>query len=171
LRALARTLQNLVAEIAKITCRIAHKVAELPDRKILMSFPRTCWICAAQILAKLGDLREHFQSDDQLAAEPGLATATCQSNKSRDVGWRWACNKRLRAAFTCCADNSRHQSPWAAKVHNRARAKGCDHPHAIRILDRALVRIVRRDWTNAETCDSTKHAGAMPFSAAISAAD
>ena len=162
-RALARTLQSLVGETAKLTSRIEHTVAELPDGQIVMSFPRTGRICAAQILAELGDVRERFQTEDQLAAEAGLAPVTYQSGKSRGVGWRWACNKRLRAAITCFADNSRHQSPWAADIYKRARARGCDHPHAIRILGRAWARIVWRAWTNRETYEPAKHKGAKPF--------
>jgi len=167
-RALARTLQSLVGEIGRITSRIEHTLAELPDGKIVMSFPRTGRICAAQILAELGDVRERFQTEDQLAAEAGLAPVTYQSGKSRGVGWRWACNKRLRAAITCFADNSRHQSPWAADVYKRARARGCDHPHAIRILGRAWARVLWRAWTNGEPYNPAKHAGAKPFLAAAS---
>ena len=168
-RALARTLQSIVAEIARITHRIEHTVAELPDGKIVMSFPRTGKICAAQILAELGDVRERFQTEEQLAAEAGLAPVTYASGKSRGVGWRWACNKRLRAAITCFADNSRHQSPWAADVYKRARARGCDHPHAIRILGRAWARVLWRAWTNGEPYDPAKHTAAKPFLAASSA--
>lgn len=167
-RAMARTLQSLVAEIARITSHIEHTVAELPDGKIVMSFPRTGKICAAQILAELGDVRERFQTEDQLAAEAGLAPVTYQSGKSRGVGWRWACNKRLRAAITCFANNSRHQSPWAADVYKRARARGCDHPHAVRILGRAWARVLWRAWTSRELYDPARHAGASPFMAAIS---
>jgi transposase len=159
-RALARTLQSLVREIGKITSRIEHLIAELPDGKIVMSFPRAGRICAAQILAELGDVRERFQTEDQLAAEAGLAPVTYQSGKSRGVGWRWACNKRLRAAITCFADNSRHQSPWAADVYKRARARGCDHPHAIRILGRAWARVLWRAWTNRIPYDLAKHGAA-----------
>ena len=61
-RALARTLQALVAEIAKLTSRIEHAIAELPDGRIVMSFPRAGRICAAQILAELGDVRARFPS-------------------------------------------------------------------------------------------------------------
>lgn len=168
-RALARTLQALVTEIARITSRIEHAVAELPDGKIVMSFPRTGRVCAAQILAELGDVRERFQTEDQLAAEAGLAPVTYASGKSRGVGWRWACNKRLRAAITCFADNSRHQSPWAADVYKRARARGCDHPHAIRILGRAWARVLWRAWTDHTPYDPAKHAGAKPFMAPASA--
>jgi hypothetical protein len=135
-RALARTLQALVAEIAKLSRCIEHAIAALPDGRIVMSFPRAGTICAAQILAELGDVRARFPSEHQLAAEAGVAPVTYQSAKSRGVGWRWACNKRLRAALTCIADNSRHRSPWAGDVYRRARARGCDHPHAIRILAR-----------------------------------
>lgn len=46
-RALARTLQSLVGEIARITSRIEHTIAELPDGRIVMSFPRAGRICAA----------------------------------------------------------------------------------------------------------------------------
>jgi len=162
-RALARTLQALVAEIAKLSSRIAHAIAALPDGRIVMSFPRAGNICAAQILAELGDVRARFPTEHQLAAEAGVAPVTYQSGKSRGVGWRWACNKRLRAALTCMADNSRHHSPWAADVYRRARARGCDHPHAIRILARAWARVLWRAWTDRQPYDPAKHAAAKPF--------
>jgi len=162
-RALARTLRSLVAQIAKITSRVEHTIAALPDGGIVMSFPRAGKICAAQILAELGDVRGRFQTEDQLAAEAGLAPVTYQSGKSRGVGWRWACNKRLRAAMTCFADNSRHQSPWAADVYKRARARGCSHPHAIRILARAWARVLWRAWVERHPYDPHKHTAAKPF--------
>lgn len=159
-RALVRALQALVAEIARITGRIEHLLAELPDGKIVMSFPRAGRICAAAILAELGDVRQRFPTDSQLAAEAGLAPVTYQSGKSRRVAFRWACNKRLRQALTCFADNSRHQSPWAADVYQRARTRGCDHPHAIRILARAWTRVIWRAWINGEPYEPAKHAAA-----------
>ena len=75
-----------------------------------MSFPRAGRICAAQILAELGDVRDRFQTEDQLAAEAGVCPVTRASGRSRGVSFRWACNHRLRRAITCFADNSRHAS-------------------------------------------------------------
>lgn len=164
-RALARTLHALVDEIAHVTHRIEHMVADMPDGRIVMSFPRAGRICAAQILAELGDVRARFQTEAQLAAEAGLAPVTYASGKSRGVGWRWACNKRLRTAFTCFADNSRHQSPSAEDVYKRARARGCKHPHAVRILARAWTRVLWRAWTERIPYDPQKHASALRFSA------
>jgi transposase len=159
-RALARSLESIVAQIAKLTSRIEHAVAELPEGRIVMSFPRAGKVCAAQITAELGDVRTRFQSEDHLAAEAGVAPVTYQSGKSRGVGWRWACNKRLRAAVTCFADNSRHESPWAALVYRRARERGCKHPHAVRILARAWLRILWRAWQDGVTYDPAKHPAA-----------
>lgn len=145
-RSLALILERLVAELAKLTARIEHTVANLADGQIVMSFPRSGRVCAAQILSELGSVRERFPSDAQLAAEAGVAPVTFQSGKQRSVIFRWACNHRLRRALTCFADGSRHANAWAADIYRRARSRGCDHPHAIRVLARAWVRILWRAW-------------------------
>jgi transposase len=159
-RCLARTLTPLVEQIRLLSSRIEHYVASLEDGRILMSFPRAGRICAAQILAELGSVRERFDSDERLAAEAGVVPVTYASGKSKAVAFRWACNHRLRAALTCLADNSRHANAWAAHVYAKARARGCDHPHAIRILARAWLRVIWRAWTNRKPYDPTEHRAA-----------
>jgi transposase len=158
--ALVAVLERLVPEIAKLSSRIEHAVAELPDGRILMSFPRAGRINAAQILAELGNVRERFPSEDQLAAEAGVCPVTHASGKSRGVVCRFACNKTLRQAITCFADNSRHASGWATATYQRARDRGCKHAHAIRILARAWVRVLWRAWQDGKPYNPTAHAGA-----------
>jgi transposase len=160
-RALATILATLVAEIAKLTARLEHAVATLPDGQIVMSFPRAGRVCAAQILAELGDVRARFQTEQQLAAEAGVCPVTHASGKSRGVTFRWACNHRLRQAITCFADNSRHSSTWAAAIYRAARQRGCDHPHAVRILGRAWVRVLWRAWIDHKPYDSSQHRAAQ----------
>jgi transposase len=160
-RALVTVLERLVAEIAKLSSRIEHAIAELPDGKIVMSFPRAGRICAAQILAELGDVRERFSTEDQLAAEAGVCPVTHASGKSRGVVFRWACNKNLRLAITCFADNSRHASTWAAAIYGKARQRGCKHAHAVRILARAWVRVLWRAWQDRKLYNPAAHAGAL----------
>jgi transposase len=164
-RALVVVLERLVPEIAKLSSRIEHAVAELPDGRILMSFPRAGRICAAQILAELGDVRDRFPTEEQLAAEAGVCPVTHASGKSRGVVFRWACNRNLRFAVTCFADNSRHASEWAASIYNKARQRGCKHPHAIRILARAWIRVLWRAWWNSAPYDPNLHGAAMKLSA------
>jgi transposase len=164
-RALAVVLERLIVEIAKLSSRIEHAVAQLPDGKIVMSFPRAGRICAAQILAELGDVRERFPTEEQLAAEAGVCPVTHASGKSRGVVCRWACNKRLRLAVTCFADNSRHASDWAAFVYSRAKQRGCKHAHAIRILARAWIRVLWRAWQLNTQYDPSKHLSATKIAA------
>jgi transposase len=165
-QALATTLSVTVEQIAQLSSRIEHAVSDLADGQIIMSLPRAGQVCAAQILAELGEVRERFASDAQLAAEAGVAPLTYESGKHRSVTFRWACNHRLRSAITCFADNSRHASPWAARVYAAARSRGCDHPHAIRILARAWIRVLWRMWVDRRTYDPAQHRAALGLSAA-----
>ncbi len=159
-RSMAAVLLPLVTQIAELTHRIERFVESLPDGQIIMSFPRAGHVCAAQILAELGDVRERFPSLDQLAAEAGAVPVTYQSGKTRSVAFRWACNHRLRQAITCLADNSRHANKWARGIYTAARARGCDHPHAVRILARAWLRVIWRAWTDRKHYDPALHASA-----------
>ena len=159
--ALVALLGPLAAQIKLLDARIAQAMAELPRATSLMSLPRAGCICAAQILAELGDVPERFVSAEQLAAEAGVVPVTYESGKSRAVTFRWACNRRLRRAITCLADNSRHASPWAASVYNAARKRGCDHPHAVRILARAWTRVLWRLWHDGSTYDPLMHLAAQ----------
>ena len=160
---LVSVLRPLLAQIRELDGLIAGHITQHPDGEILQSFPRTGTINAAQILAELGDDRLRFTSEDQLAAEAGVAPVTHTSGKHRGVSCRFACNKRLRQAVTTRADNSRHGHPWAASIYRKARARGCDHPHAIRILARAWLRVLWRCWQAHEPYDINKHGRALPF--------
>jgi transposase len=157
---LCRTLARVLEQIRLLTSRIEHDVAALDDGPILMRFPRAGRICAAQILAELGSQRDRFDSAEHLAGEAGVAPVTYQSGKSKAVAFRFACNHRLRAAITCLADNSRHASAWAAHLYARAKARGCDHPHAIRILARAWLRVIWRAWIDRKPYDPSRHGSA-----------
>ena len=160
-------LESLVARIAVLTKRIEQFMPELPDGLLMMSFPRSGEICAAQILAELGDVRERFPSAEQLAAEAGAVPVTYQSGKTRSVAFRWACNHRLRKAITCLADNSRHANAWAKSIYQAARARGCDHTHAIRILARAWLRVIWRAWTDRKPYDPALHGSALALASSM----
>jgi transposase len=159
-RSLVATLETVVIQLQKLTAAVEHAVTEHSDGPMITSFPRIGRVNAGQILAEIGDDRARFSSDDHLAAEAGVAPVTHQSGKHRGVVFRWACNKRLRQALICWADNSRRASPWANGVYEAARARGCDHPHAVRILARAWLRILWRCWMDRAPYDRELHNGA-----------
>jgi transposase len=162
-RALVAVLRPLVAQVQTLTAAVEHAVEAHPDGHVVTSLFRSGRVCGAQILAELGDDRVRFASAEHLAAEAGVAPITRESGKHRAVGFRWACNKRLRAALTCLADSSRKTSPWAAALYQRARNRGCDHPHACRILARAWCRVLWTCWQKRVPYDPAKHAAARAF--------
>jgi hypothetical protein len=55
------------------------------------------------------------------------------------------------------ANGSRAVDPWAAEVDRRAVARGCWHPHAIRILARAWIRVIWRCWQDRLPFDPNRH--------------
>ena len=165
-RSLVTVLTPLVAQIQQLSAAITAALRHHPDGPLVQSFPRSGAVNAAQILAELGDDRTRFPTDEQLAAEAGVAPVTHASGKHHAVVFRWACNKRLRHALTTFADNSRHASAWAAAVYARALGRGCDHAHAIRILARAWVRVLWRCWQDHTPYDVTRHRAAQLVPAA-----
>jgi transposase len=153
-------LTALNTAVKNLDRSIAAHLGEHPDGAIFTSLPRSGQVNAAQVLAEWGDARQAYEHPDSVAALAGVTPVTSQSGKHRSVHFRWACNKRFRVAVTTFADNSRHASPWAAKIYNDARASGKDHPHATRILARAWIRVIYRCWIDGTPYDPARHAAA-----------
>jgi transposase len=164
-KALVCGLKALLPQIRELEGAIAVALDDHPDGAIFKSFPRAGEVNAAQLLAEIGDVRERFQTDDVLAMEAGVVPVTKRSGKALSVGFRWACNKRLRRALTGWADNSRRASPWAENLYRRARGRGADHPHATRILARAWLRVLWRCWQDGVHYDPDRHLGAARVAA------
>jgi transposase len=155
--ALVVTLTNLVSQVAQLSAQIADQLATHADAPIFTSLPRSGTVRAARLLAEIGDCRGRFPTPDALACLAGVAPSTRQSGKMRSVGFRWACDKQLRDAVCDFANDSRHANPWAADLYNRARARGHDHPHAVRVLARAWLHVIWRCWQTHTPYDPTQH--------------
>jgi transposase len=158
-RALVACLRALLIRLADLEGAIRVALAAHPDGALFRSFPRAGDLSAAMLLAEIGADRARFPSAEALAAQAGAAPITRASGKSSIVGFRWACDHRLRLALTQFADNSRHASPWADDVYRRARGRGADHPHAVRILAKAWSRVIWRCWQNRVPYDPVRHGG------------
>ncbi|HSH58165.1 MAG TPA: hypothetical protein VK988_00700, partial [Acidimicrobiales bacterium] len=66
-------------------------------------------------------------------------------------------NARARVALTCFADNARHGSPWAKHLYATARQRGIRHPHAVRIVARAWLRVIWACWHTNTAYDPARH--------------
>src|SRR6266849_8234340 len=164
-RGLVAVLTPLVAQIQQLAAAIAAVLQHHPDAPIVQTFPRSGTVNAAQILAELGDDRRRFTSAEQLAAEAGVAPVTHASGKHHGVTFRWACNKRLRSALTTFSDTPATPPLGPPTFIAGPSARGCDHPHAVRILARAWVRVLWRCWQNRTPYEPAQHRAAAALAA------
>lgn len=158
---MVRVVRALNRSIRDLDRSVAARLDEHPDGAIFRSLPRAGQVSAAQMLAEWGDCREAYDDPEAVAALSGMAPVTRRSGKHLAVGFRWACNMRFRKAMATFADNSRHASPWAAAIYRAAIDRGADHPHAVRILARAWIRVIHRCWLDRVPYDATRHRGAQ----------
>jgi transposase len=156
---LVSSLEPIVSEIAALDAQIRERLAAHPDAAIfapLFRDPKTT-ICPATLIAELGDCRGRYPTEAAMAADAGMSPVALESGKLRVATFRRACDKRLRVAVATLADSTRHWHPWAKEVYRRARARGQDHPHAIRTLGRAWIRVLWRCWQDRVPYDGTRH--------------
>lgn len=150
-------LATISAQIQALAQQITHALAAHPDSSIFTSLPKAGTVRAARLLAEIGDARGRFPTPSSLACLAGVAPSTRQSGKTRIVSFRWAVDKQLRDAVCDFAGDSRHANPWAAELYNQARARGHDHPHAVRILARSWLNIIWKCWTTNTAYDPDRH--------------
>jgi transposase len=156
---LVSALEPIVSEIAALDAQIRERLALHPDAAIFAPLfrDRRTAICPATLIAELGDCRGRYPTEAAMAADAGMSPVALESGKLRVATFRRACDKRLRLAVATLADSTRHWHPWAKEVYRKARARGQDHPHAIRTLGRAWIRVLWRCWQDGVPYDATLH--------------
>jgi len=157
--ALVAALKPIVEQITLLTSEIAHAVHAHPDGHIFLSFfkhPKSV-ITAATLLAEIGDCRARYPTAEHLAADAGMAPVAVESGRRKVACFRRGCDHRLRHATSTLADSTRHWHPWAHRNYADARARGHDHPRAIRTVGRAWTRVLRRCWQDHVPYDPERH--------------
>jgi transposase len=161
-QALVDAIQACHNRERELEAEIIERLEVHADQQIFTSLPKAGHgVRAAALLSEIGDVRARFPDEEALAALAGVAPVTRASGKLPSVGFRWACDKKLRNAVIDFADDSRHASPWAASIYAQALQRTRRHPQAVRILARAWIRVIWRIWQDHTTYDPTKHGGAM----------
>jgi len=164
---LLRAIEAVRREERELEAEIIERLDAHADAHIFTSLPRAGHgVRAAAMLAEIGDVRARFPDEESLAALAGVAPVTRASGKMHAVGFRYACDKKLRNAIIDFADDSRRASPWAAKIYNDAIARGKRHPHAVRILARAWIRVIWRCWQDRTAYNPDLHRAAVMLQAA-----
>jgi transposase len=156
-RALLGALTALVAQIDALNEQIREQLSTHADGHVFTSLPRAGSVRAARLLAEIGDARGRYPSAESLICAAGVAPSTRQSGKVTLVSFRWSADKQLRDAVCEFAGDSRLSNPWAQDLYRRARARGHDHPHAVRVLARAWLYVIWRCWQDNTAYDPDQH--------------
>jgi transposase len=154
-----RLLRTLLQTIADLDRAIAASLDQHAKAQLLRPLPRIGSVNLGQIVAEVGPLLDRTASADEAAALCGAVPITKRSGQQRSVTFRYAANTKARKALTLYADNSRRASPWAERIYRNARARGCRHAHAVRILARAWLRVIWACWHTNTTYQPTRRRG------------
>lgn len=158
-RAQVRLLRTLLKTIDELERAIASALDRHAKAQLLRPLPRIGTVSLGQIAAEVGPIVERTASADEAAALCGTVPVTKRSGQQHGVCFRHATNAKARTALTRYADNSRHASPWAERIYREARARGCRHPHAVRILARAWLRVIWACWHTDTPYDPARRRG------------
>jgi transposase len=131
------------------SCPLAQIAKSLPGAKTGTLMP-SLW-------AELGDAKGRWQSFAHLQAESGTVPVTIASGKSRVVHFRFACNKHLRYTIYWFAFISLNHCEWAKTYYRDQRAKGHDHPQALRALGAKWMKIIFVMWRDHKGYDEKLH--------------
>lgn len=156
-RAQVRLLRAVLVTIADLDRAMGAALLEHTNAQLLAPMPRIGEINLAQIIGEVGPILQRAVDLDHACAEVGPTPVTKESGNGRAVNFRWAVNTRARQALFTFADNSRHASPWPAQLYRDARSRGKRHPHAVRILMRAWMRVICSCWHNGTVHDPANH--------------
>lgn len=151
--ALVDLLEQVGRILADYETTIAAVLEHHPDARLFASFPGTGLVTTATLLAEIGEDRSRFPSPGSLLAEAGLAPVTRQSGSSRRVGFRYAANHHLRAAWGQWMLTAIRISPWTREAYDAARARGQSHNRAIRSVGARWARILWRCWLDRTPYD------------------
>jgi transposase len=153
--ALVSLLEQVGAILAGHEAAIAEVLERHPDGPLFASLPGTGSIIVATLVAEIGEDRERFPTPASLMAEAGLAPVTRQSGASRRVGFRYAANHHLRAAWQQWMLTAIRVSPWTRAAYDVARARGHSHSRAVRSVGARWARILWRCWRDRCLYDPT----------------
>jgi transposase len=155
----ARLVRTLLTTIADLDRAIAATLDQHAKAQLLKPLPRVGTISLGQLVAEVGPLLDRTTNADEAAALCGASPITKRSGQQHAVTFRYATNTKARKALTLYADNSRRASPWAERIYRDARARGCRHAHAVRILARAWLRVIWVCWHTNSAYDPARRRG------------
>ena len=144
--ALVGVLTALNIAIKELDRSILAHLGEHPDARVFTSLPRSGKLNAAQVLAEWATAAQPTTARRRWRVWPArLRSPAAPASTPRSASARRAtsgCARRSASSPTTPTMPARGQP----RSNADARARGLDHPHAIRVLARAWIRVIWRCW-------------------------
>jgi transposase len=157
--ALLAEIEVLSEQIQTLEAHLEQLLDQHTDAALFRSLPRVGTVLAAGLIGELGDCREKFEDASALQALAGTAPVTKQSGSSKQVFFRYACNKPLRALLQQFARQSARQdgSSWARGYISNQLERGHSNSRAYRALANRWLVIIFRMWQDGRLYDENYH--------------
>jgi transposase len=146
--ALLAEIDVLSEQIRRLEGQLGRLLEQHPDAELFRSLPRVGTVLAAGFIGELGDCREKYPDASAMQALAGTAPVTRQSGASKQVFFRYACNKPLRYLLQQFARQSarRDGSAWARGYVSNQLERGHSNSRAYRALANRWLVIIFRMW-------------------------
>jgi hypothetical protein len=154
-------LRSLRERITAIEIRIERALAAHADSAVFTSLPRSGSVRPRPCSPRSATPAAATPPTKPLPPQPGSPRRPALPAGPATSRSAAAATNRLRQALVDFADGSRQANPWAQDVYARARARGLNHAHAVRVLARAWLRIIWRCWTDHTPYDAARHLAAV----------
>jgi transposase len=157
--ALLAEIDVLSEQIHQLEAQLAWLLEQHPDAELFRSLPRVGTVLAAGFIGELGDCREKYADANAMQALAGTAPVTRQSGASKQVIFRYACNKPLRYLLQQFARQSarRDGSAWARGYVSNQLERGHSNSRAYRALANRWLVIIFRMWHDRRLYDENYH--------------
>ncbi|MFQ3220014.1 MAG: hypothetical protein ACI96W_002381 [Paraglaciecola sp.] len=96
---LVQQLRTAVLSIRVFDAEINTLFCEVPDAPLFNSLPGTGPCLAPRLFVAFGEVRERFNSAEEIQKYVGIAPVTERSGQKSWVHWRWQCSTFLRQSL------------------------------------------------------------------------
>lgn len=157
--ALLAEIGVLSEQIHRLEAQLDRLLEQHPDAELFRSLPRVGTVLAAGFIGELGDCREKYADASAMQALAGTAPVTKQSGASKQVFFRYACNKPLRYLLQQFSRQSarRDGSAWARGYVSNQLERGHSNSRAYRALANRWLVIIFRMWQDGRHYDENYH--------------
>jgi transposase len=154
---LAKSLLELIEEIAQRDDNISGQFALLPESDWISSLPRAGKVLGPALLACIGRDVQRFANVNEARSLMGTAPVSRSSGGGpRVVYMRRACWKFARRTLQLFADQTRRCCAWAREFYERQLDKGKRHHAALRALAHKWLKIILAMQRTGQQYDETK---------------